>query len=534
MQERLQGLLKKLQDWWARFTAKQKTIIISIGAAVVVAITIFVWALSAPQYVTLVNSETTKQTQKIQDILEKASIDYKTTEDGLTIKVNKKQLSDARIELGANDIVSSNYDISNVFSGGFSTTEADKEKKYKVYLEENIAKDLETQDNIEKATVNLNIPDNDGTLLAEKEDSYASVMLTLKNPDDMNDDVASTIARFVATAVGNDNTSNVVIMDSEGNMLFSGEDDGSSSGSASNRLNYKTKYDNIVKHEIRNALVGAKIYDNVEVVPNLVIDWSDTDTTTHTYTPADGQDQGVLSHEDTYSQTAENSNGGTPGTDSNGDNTYVYADNANSSTTTDESSKDYLPNETITTQKNAGGKVDASSSSIGITAIKYVIYNEDDMKAQGLLDGMTFDEFKAQNSERVKTEVDEDISLVVARATGIDQGNIQIVAYNEPVFVESDGNGITWQTILMIGLIVLILALLAFVVIRSMRSDKQEQPPEEIQVDDLLQSTQAAQLEDIGVEESKSEARVLIEKFVEENPEGAANLLRNWLSEEWG
>ncbi|MCR5526752.1 MAG: flagellar M-ring protein FliF [Lachnospiraceae bacterium] len=534
MQDRLQGLLKKLQDWWAKFTAKQKTIIISIAAAIVVAITVFVWALSAPQYVTLVISDTTKQTQNIQDILDKASIDYKTSEDGLTVKVNKKQLSDARIELGANDIVSSTYDISNVFSGGFATTEADKEKKYKVYLEENIANDLETQDNIEKATVNLNIPEDDGTLLAEKEDSYASVMLTLKNPDDMNDDVASTIARFVATAVGNKNTSNVVIMDSEGNMLFSGEDDGSSSGSASNRLNYKTKYDNIVKQEIRNALVGAKIYDNVEVVPNLVIDWSDTDTTTHTYTPADGQDQGVLSHEDSYSQTAENSNGGTPGTDSNGDNTYVYADNANSSTTTDESSKDYLPNETITTQKNAGGKVDADNSSIGITAIKYVIYNEDDMKAQGLLDGTTFDEFKAQNSERVKTDVDEDVSLVVAKATGIAQGNIQIVAYNEPVFVESDGLGITWQTILMIGLIVLILALLAFVVIRSMRSEKQEMPPEEIQVDDLLQSTQAAQLEDIGVEEAKSEARVLIEKFVDENPEGAASLLRNWLSEEWG
>ena len=534
MQERIKELLNKLKEWWARFSTKQKTLIVSIAAAVVVAITVFVWVLSIPQYTILVSSDSTRQTTQIRELLDKEKMDYKISDDGLTIEINKKQLSEARLLLGSNDIVTQNYDIANVFSGGFSTTEADKEKKYQVYLENMLASDLKSQDNIEEASVKLNIPDNDGTLLAEEKESSASVMLTLKNQDEMNDDVAATIARFVATAIGNKSTANIVIMDSMGNMLFSGEDDGTSSTSASNRLSYKTKYDNIVKQEIRNALVGAKIFDNVEVVPNLALDWADTDTTEHTYTAPDGQDQGVLSHEDTYSQTAQNSNGQVPGTDTNGDNTYVYADNANSNTTTDETSKDYLPNEKITVTKKGGGVVNYESSSIGITAIKYVIYNEDDMKAQGLLDGQTFEEFKAQNSDRVKTEVDEDVANVVAKATGIPVGNIQIVAYNEPVFVPSSGSGLSWQTLLMIGLIVLILALLAFVVIRSMRAEKVEETEQEIALDDLLQSSQQAQLEDIGAEEVKSEARVLIEKFVDDNPEGAAALLRNWLNEDWG
>ena len=39
-------------------------------------------------------------------------------------------------------------------------------------------------------------------------------------------------------------------------------------------------------------------------------------------------------------------------------------------------------------------------------------------------------------------------------------------------------------------------------------------------------------LEDIGFQE-KSETRILIEKFVDENPEATAALLRNWLNEEW-
>ena len=40
-------------------------------------------------------------------------------------------------------------------------------------------------------------------------------------------------------------------------------------------------------------------------------------------------------------------------------------------------------------------------------------------------------------------------------------------------------------------------------------------------------------LENIELEET-SETKKMIEKFVDENPEAAANLLRNWLNEEWG
>ena len=66
-----------------------------------------------------------------------------------------------------------------------------------------------------------------------------------------------------------------------------------------------------------------------------------------------------------------------------------------------------------------------------------------------------------------------------------------------------------------------------------MRSEKVTEEEEEVSVESLLQSTPEAVLEELEVE-TKSETRKLIEKFVDENPEAAANLLRNWLSEDWG
>ena len=87
--------------------------------------------------------------------------------------------------------------------------------------------------------------------------------------------------------------------------------------------------------------------------------------------------------------------------------------------------------------------------------------------------------------------------------------------------------------IIQIALIVIILALLAFVIIRGMRSDNVEEVEEELSVESLLQSTPETELENIELE-TKSETRKLIEKFVDENPEAAALLLRNWLEEDWG
>ena len=154
----------------------------------------------------------------------------------------------------------------------------------------------------------------------------------------------------------------------------------------------------------------------------------------------------------------------------------------------------------------------------------------------GLLDGITWDEYKLANSDRKKLEVDPELYSVVSNACGIAFEDLTIVAYKEPFFVDRESalSGVEFTDVLQIILIVIILLLLAYVVIRSFKRDKvEEEQPEELSVENLLQSMPAEPLEDIELE-TKSETRKMIEKFVEENPEAVANLLRNWLNEDWG
>lgn len=529
--EKLKELGNKILEWWNRFTARQKTLIVSVIAVLIIALVAIVTMLTRPKYVLLRECENTKEAAEVRDLLEGESMTYEISDDGLIVRVLEKDISRANLLLGANNIQAADYGIDNVTDGSFSTTESDKEKKYKVYMEKRLENDvLSMFTAIGNARVVLNIPTDDGTLIAQEQESYASVFLELK--DEFSQESAAYLARAVATALGNDTTNNIVIMDMDGNMLFTGDENYSASGMANAQLSVKSEAEKNMINNVRRVILGTNEFDNVEVAPNLVLDFSTQNRTEHTYTPADGQTQGVLSHEDVYNSENTSGTGGVPGTDSNDDDTtYVLEDNANSSSTVSEESRDYLPNETITTTETPSGVINYGSSSLSATLLQYTVIREEDADTQGLLDGVSWEEYKLANAARTPMQLDPSFYEMVANATGISQDNITLVAYSENLFFDAEGSAITATDILQIILIIVILALLAFVVLRSMRGEKHEEEEEELSVETLLQSD--VQLEEIS-SENESEEKRLINKFVEENPEAAANLLRNWLNEDWG
>lgn len=531
--ERLQELRKRFLEWWNKFTTKQKTIIICSGAGVVLAFSILGYVLTRPQYTVLVTCESTKEASQIVDILDGGGIENKTSIDGLQISVIKSKVSEANLLLGANDIPTDTYTIENVLSGGLSTTESDKQKRYLILLQEQLEKTLQRNELVEKADVTLTIPTDDGTLISRDEQSTAAVVLELNN--DMSSEQAGALALLIKNALGNKTTEGISIIDTNGNLLFSGDADMSVGGSATTQLSAKQQAENLVKQEVRSVLVGTPLYDSVEVSCNLDLDFSTIESTNHDYTAAEGQSQGLLSSERLYESENTGATGGEPGTGSNGENdsTYVMRDYENSSSTVSETERNYLPNESITKKTEPGGRIVLENSSIAVAATKLHVYKEEEARNQGLLDGISWDEFKAANGENIQLEVTEEIFNTVAMATGIARENIEIIAYERPIFIDREGLGVDVWDILQIILIVIILGLLAFVVLRSMRGAQPVEEEEELSVETLLQSTPQAELDNIELEE-KSEVRKLIDKFVEENPEAVASLLRNWLTEDWG
>ncbi len=532
--DKLKEIPPKLLAWWNKFTKNQKVLIISVALGVIVAFAILITVVTRTQYVNIVTCENATQASQVKEILESNEIAYKVSDSGLVFSVDKTKLSEANILLGSNNILTDPYaNLDSVLSTSLSTTEADKQKAYTAYRETRLKNDLESFSFVDSASVNMFVPENDGTLIRNNKES--SVQITLKLSGECSPENAAAIARMAKTVVGNETTDNVVILDTDGNLLFSGGDDTTLAGYATSTLSLKQEAERVVRNDVSNVLLGTKEFDYVVVSPSLVLDLSSSEKQTTTYTPADGQTQGLLSHETGYNAESEGGTALVPGTDSNVEDTYVYENGGGSSSTVEQFEKDYLPNTETVVQSIPAGGIKYDESSIAVTAIRLNVIKEEDVRAQGLLEEMSWDEYKLANSERTKLNVDEDYYSLISDASGIATGDITIVAYEEPFFVDRTRANFNWTDIIQIALIVIILLLLGMVVLRTLRTEKNKEAeePEEISVEKLLQTIPEEQLEDIDLE-AKSETRRMIEKFVDENPEAVANLLRNWLSEDWG
>ena len=523
------ALPQKLIEWWEKFSRRQKITIAAIAIATVFAFAVLIFAVTRPEYVKIYTAETAKQANEVIGLLEGEEIEYVTSEDGLEISINRKDYTKANLLLGSNNISTDAMSIDNVTNGNFFTTESNTQKRYIVYLQDFMEEELESYSFVNKASVQLSLPEENGTLIAQNKEAYAAVNLELS--DVCTRENAEAIARFVATALGNDTTEHVTILDSDGNLLFAGTNDNSTYGSASSQYALQEQVANSMRSEVIRVLTATNQFSSIEAAVNVVLDNSYTEKANHLYWPDEDKDQGVLASKDIYQSDSSGGVSGVPGTDSNTETGYEYEDNEYSNAHVVEESYDYLPNESTLLQQIPAGAIKYDESSLSVTTLTYKVIREDDVKDQGLLEGITWDQYKLNNDVRTKLEVDPDLVQAVSTATGIGVEHITILSYEEPFFVDHEGLAMDITDILTVLLILLILGLLAFVILRSMRQAREEEPEPEVSIDEILQSTPQEELEEIGVED-KSEARKIVEKFVEDNPDAAANLLRNWLNED--
>ncbi len=528
----LRGIPKRLLDWWEKFSKRQKIVIISLAAAVVVAFGILIFALTRPEYVTIYTAETPTEAQSVLDLLTSEGIEYQTDEEGLIIQINKKDYTAANLLLGSNQIATTAMTIDNVTDGGFFTTESDTQKRYKVYLQDFMEREIESMDFVREATVQLDIPEENGTLIAQNKESSVSVMLDLS--DICTSDQAAALARFVATAMGNDTTDHITIIDTNGALLYSGTGETNSLSSASSVLALQQEIEQQMRNNVARVLTNTKEFSSIEVAPSVIVNMAEIEKAWHNYKSNTEDDQeAVLANRDTYESNTTGGTSGIPGTDSNTETGYVYEDNEYSSALVREISEDFLPDEYTELQKIAPGAIDYENSSVTVTALTYDMIKEDDVRAKGELEGIDWNLYKLNHEGRTKVETDPDIVAAVSTATGIPTAKITVLHYTEPYFIDHEGLNLSFSNIMQIILIVLIVGLLAFVILRSMKQAKIEEPEPEISIDDILSTPDPIEeLEGIGVED-KSEARKIVEKFVEDNPDAAANLLRNWLNEDW-
>ena len=541
MMDRLIAIKDKFLAFWDKYTTKQKTLIISVVLAIFFAIVLLGYFLTRPVYTELVKlSGDTAST--FDSALSSGGIDYKKESDskGNTVfSVEQSQYSDAVLLMGENKITDTEMSWDDAFNNDMTVSSAEKQTKATLALQSSIRKGLMNFGGVEDATVYVNRPTDDGTIFSEKKETSVSASLKLAKGSEITSETAQAIAYYLANAVGNSTTDNIILTDTTGNLLYGQKEDNTLGGSVSGSDDYKEKLRNTFCKNVSNMLMKAG-YDDVQIgSANIKFNMDKVTELVKTYTANEGQDQGLYSSSYNYKSTGNSGSGGVPGTDSNGDQTDTMIQNtgsSNSETTLDK--YNYLPNETVQNIEHEVGAVEPDQSSIGIVLTKYNVIKEETLESQGLLKDTTFEEYVNNNSAVTDQQVPQELITLVSAATGIATNNITIQIKQKPVYEAKESSSFmdNASNYLMVILTLLIAGLLVFVIIKGTSPVEVTELEPELSVEDLLATTQEDDKQDLDEIElsDKSETRQLIEKFVDENPEAVALLLRNWINEDWG
>ena len=181
MNERVRQILDNIRDFWNRYNRRQKTVIISLIVIAVLVVAFVVWLVSRPKWEDLKTCDSYAQVNEVTSLLKESNIAYNIADDALTVQVKKQDLINAKITLGASDIQADGYSLEDALNGSFTTTETDKARKYKAFLESKLSSELAQIDGIKKAYVTINESEPTSIILSATEDSSVAVILVLKS-----------------------------------------------------------------------------------------------------------------------------------------------------------------------------------------------------------------------------------------------------------------------------------------------------------------------------------------------------------------
>ncbi len=542
MMDQLIAIKDKIVAFWNKYTTRQKTIIICVVLAVFFALLLLSYYMTRPVYTHLATFSDASLANTLSEALEGENIDHKMETDAsgtTSFEVEQSDYSDAVLVMGANGIVDKEMTWETALESDMTTSSLEKHTKITLALQSSIKENLLNFAGVQDATVIVDRPEDDKTFISATKEASVSVTLRLAEGKEMERETATAMAYYLTNAVGNKTTDNIVIVDTAGNLLYGAKTDNTLGGTVSGIDDYKSKLQQTFAERTRKMLLKAG-YDDAEVSSMAIkFNMDQVEELITTYSVGEGQDQGYYSSSYEYSSNGQSGNGGPPGTDSNAEDTdYMLQRNGTTNSETILNKYNYLPNEDVQNIKREVGAVVPEESSIGIILTRYRKVSEEALEEQGALNDISFDEYIEQNSQVNTLEVPEDLLPLVAAATGIAENRISIRIQEKPVFEAKEDTGLLaggFTNYLMIILAVLIGALLIFVIIRGTSPVEVTELEPELSVEDLLATTREDEkgLEEIEMGE-KSETRTMIEKFVDENPEAVAMLLRNWINEDWG
>lgn len=293
---------------------------LGVAAAAIIALmaVVLLWS-QRPDYRVLFSNYSDKDGGAIVAALEQMNVPFKFAESGNAILVPSNHVHEARLKLAAQGLPKGgNVGFELLENQKFGVSQFVEQVNFQRALEGELERSIQSVDSVQSARVHLAIP-KASVFAREQKKPTASVLLNLHAGRSLDKRQISAIVHLVASSVPELPTTNVTVVDQNGDLLSDAGKDGAADNLDPAKLKYiEDLQRNIVKRveSIITPLVGAS---NVRAEATVEVDFSSSEQAAESYRPNQKPDEAAVrsmqSNESSSSSSA--TTGGVPGALSN-------------------------------------------------------------------------------------------------------------------------------------------------------------------------------------------------------------------------
>ncbi len=268
-----------------KLTLQQKLVIGGAVAATVLLLGVLLVFMNQPSYTALFSSLSQEDASKVINQLNAQKIPYQIADNGSTIKVPKDKVYEERITLAGKGIPSSGivgYEIFDKTTMGMS--DFMQKLDYKRALEGELAKSIMQLDGVEGARVHIVVPQK-SVFKDEQKPTTAAVVLKLRDNYQLTRDNVVAITNLVSASVEGLQPGKVTLIDTQGKLLSSGDDDDPLSASSSRQYEIKKSVEKYLAQKAQAILDNVVGYGNSMVEVNADLNFDQVQKTMETYDP---------------------------------------------------------------------------------------------------------------------------------------------------------------------------------------------------------------------------------------------------------
>ncbi|NLV37441.1 MAG: flagellar M-ring protein FliF [Clostridiaceae bacterium] len=525
MPDFIKKYLDQFREFWSSLEKPQKNRIYITSIIVVVAIGISIFLITRPKRVVLFTNTDQKQIGEMIGILDDNGIWNSAENNGTSIVIDSKDNNRAQILLAQAGYPKEGFTFEDAISNiGLTTTQQDKEKIWQHQKVSDLERKIELLDNIDEAAVTLATPETSIFLNASSDRPRPTAYVMIRPNKTLSSSQVEGIVMLVSRSVENLDPNDVTIVDNNSNILnVTSSDDSISAANSQEEL--RKKREGELEQKVLDYFSGGQFesFDTLRVVANVALDFDKDKSQTKSIANPDGMEGGAVISSSIREEIVKNgSEGGEPGLGSNPGNTsateYMGGSGSSSDYSNTQEDINYGYNETLREQEKATGKFIPEDSGIAIS----LWYGNKVTDDTGLND-----EFISEIRTAASTATGVPIAnITVSKLKLAPQEIIEQSAVERISELFRDYGFFALMLILIIGLII------ASIPRRKEGSAEQLQSVATATGPRFVVPEQSEPLPEIDLEE-RSEIKKQLDKFVKQKPESVAQLLRNWLSDDW-